>query len=74
MLMDWLNRLAVPYQIILTKIDKTKKLELDALKEEMTAELKKNAAAVPDLIPTSVETGAGIDILRGIVASLRRSS
>jgi GTP-binding protein len=28
MLMDWLNRLAVPYQVVLTKVDKTKPAEI----------------------------------------------
>lgn len=71
MLMDWLNRGAVPYQIILTKIDKAKKTELDEVLKAVTAEIAKNAAATPEIILTSVETKAGLDELRGIIASLR---
>ncbi len=71
MLMDWLNRMAIPYQIILTKIDKTKKNELDEVISLVSEELKKNAAASPDIILTSSETKKGIDELRGVIASLR---
>lgn len=71
MLMDWLNRLVVPYQVILTKIDKTKPAELTAIAEAVSEELKKNAAASPDILMTSAETKDGIDNLRAVIASLR---
>ena len=74
MLMDWLNRLVVPYQIVLTKVDKTTPADLAALMTELTAEIARNPAATPEILPTSSETGMGVDQLRGIVASLRRSS
>lgn len=74
MLMDWLNRLAVPYQIILTKTDKTTTYELATIKGHIEQELAVHPAAVPEALPTSSETGQGIDLLRGIVASLRRSA
>lgn len=71
MLMDWLNRLAVPYQVILTKIDKAKPDELAGVHEAVTVELRKNAAASPEVILTSAEKNDGIDTLRGVIASLR---
>ncbi|MDB5477746.1 MAG: GTP-binding protein [Alphaproteobacteria bacterium] len=71
MLMDWLNRLAVPYQIILTKIDKTTQAELAEVQAQVSKELEKNAAAMPEILLTSSETKQGIDILRGTIASLR---
>lgn len=71
MLMDWLNKSVVPYQIILTKIDKAKKDELEQVKAEVSEELKKNAAAVPYVVLTSAEAKQGIEELRGIIASLR---
>ena len=71
MLMDWLNRSAIPYQIVLTKVDKAKKEELEQIKTEVAAELQKNAAAVPHVVLTSAEAKQGIDELRGIIASLR---
>jgi len=72
MLMDWLNRLAVPYQIILTKVDKANASELKAVQDEVTQTLKKHAAALPDVILTSAEKRQGIDELRGVIASLRK--
>lgn len=74
MLMDWLNRLAVPYQIILTKIDKTSATELAETEQKVTTALQKHAAALPDVILTSASTRQGIDILRAVIASLRHSA
>lgn len=71
MLMDWLNRLAVPYQVVLTKVDKTKPAELTEIYEAVSVELRKNAAASPEVILTSAEKKEGIDLLRGVIASLR---
>lgn len=72
MLMDWLNRLAVPYQIILTKIDKTTPAELEKVRQDVEQALQKQAAALPEVLLTSAEKRQGIEQLRGIVASLRR--
>lgn len=74
MLMDWLNRLAVPYQIILTKVDKTSAAELDKVATDLKVILEKNPAAISEIILTSAEKKQGIDVLRGIIASLRHSS
>ncbi len=71
MLMDWLNRLAVPYQVVLTKIDKTKPDEMAETQLAVSNELRKNAAASPEVILTSAEKKEGIDLLRGVIASLR---
>lgn len=71
LLMDWLNRLVVPYQIILTKVDKAKKDELEIITQDVLNELKKNAAATPYVVLTSADAKIGIDELRGIIASLR---
>jgi GTP-binding protein len=72
MLMDWLNRLAVPYQIILTKIDKTTTPELEKIMSELSETLLMNPAASPEILLTSAEKKQGIDVLRGVIASLRR--
>lgn len=71
MLMDWLNRLAVPYQIILTKIDKTSAADLEKITAELSLTLQKNAAASSEILFTSAEKKIGIEVLRGVVASLR---
>lgn len=73
MLMDWLNRLAVPYQIVLTKVDKANPTELKEVQQQITGVLTGHAAALPDVVLTSAEQKIGIDELRGIVASLRRT-
>jgi GTP-binding protein len=71
MLMEWLDRLAVPYQIVLTKMDKVSKTEEKTIVEAVTEKLKEHAAAVPVPVLTSAEDKKGIEILRGIIASLR---
>jgi GTP-binding protein len=71
MLMDWLNRLAVPYQIILTKIDKCTPEELEQVQAEVSLQLQKNAGAMQDILLTSAEQKIGLDELRAVVASLR---
>jgi GTP-binding protein len=71
MLMEWLNKLAVPYQIILTKIDKTSATELEKVVNDVKAELQKHGAALSEVLLTSAEKKQGIDVLRGVVASLR---
>lgn len=74
MLMDWLNRLAVPYQIILTKIDKTSASELEKVRQDVEQALMQQGAALPEVLLTSADKRQGIEYLRGIIASLRRSA
>jgi len=69
--MNWLDRLAVPYQIVLTKMDKVSASEAKSVTEAVENTLKKHAAAVPVPVLTSAETKKGLDELRGIIASLR---
>lgn len=68
--MKALDTSAVIYQIVLTKSDKLKPTELDARVAETSEALKKRPAAHPDIIATSSETGAGIDVLRAEIAAL----
>jgi len=63
-IMDMLDSAAVNYQLVLTKADKIKPTELAAVLEQTTAESAKHAAAHPQLIATSSETGSGIAELR----------
>lgn len=71
MLMEWLDRIVVPYQIILTKMDKVSQGEADILLGDMTARLGGHGAAVPHILQTSAEAKKGIDELRAVIASLR---
>lgn len=68
--MDLLDKSAVPYQIVLTKADKTKSAALTACIDEITAALKTRAAAIPDILTTSARTGNGIAELRSVLRTL----
>ena len=63
-IMGMLDAAAVNYQLVLTKADKVKPTELAKVLEQTAAEAAKHAAAHPQLIATSSETGAGIAELR----------
>ena len=69
-LMNELDKAAVSYQIVLTKADKPSTSELDAATRTTAAAIAKRPAAHPDLISTSSETGAGIEVLRAEIAAL----
>ncbi|QNP46955.1 YihA family ribosome biogenesis GTP-binding protein [Sphingomonas sediminicola] len=66
-IMDMLDSAAVNYQLVLTKADKIKPTELAVVLEQTTAESAKHAAAHPQLIATSSETGSGITELRAAI-------
>src|SRR5215831_17170437 len=54
--MDLLDRAAVSYQLVLTKVDKLKPAELRDAEAKTDAESRRHAAAHPELIATSAET------------------
>jgi GTP-binding protein len=56
--------------VVLTKIDKLKPREVEAVVAATTAALAKHAAAYATLIATSSETGSGIPELRAEIAAL----
>lgn len=62
--MDALDEAAVTYQIVLTKADKIKPTEADALIAATQKLIAKRPAAHPLVLSTSSETGAGIADLR----------
>ncbi|HVZ99119.1 MAG TPA: ribosome biogenesis GTP-binding protein YihA/YsxC [Caulobacterales bacterium] len=65
-----LDRAAVVYQVVLTKADKIRPAELAAQIAATASRLAPRPAAHPDLIATSSETGAGLDLLRAEIAAL----
>jgi GTP-binding protein len=67
--MTLLDEAAVSYQAVLTKADKLKASELEAVTAKVTEEIAKHPAAYPQLVATSARTGAGIPELRAAVAS-----
>jgi GTP-binding protein len=62
--MDALDLAAVSYQVVLTKADKIKPAEVDAVVQRTLATLAKRPAAFPRVVATSSETGAGLPLLR----------
>jgi GTP-binding protein len=62
-----LDAAAVSYRIVLTKADKVKASELQAVQTATEDEARKHAAAHPDVIATSSDTGLGMDRLRTAV-------
>jgi GTP-binding protein len=67
--LDALDRAAVSYQIILTKADKLKAAEAEAMVAATLAGVSKRPAAFPRVIATSAETGAGLADLRAEIAA-----
>lgn len=59
-MLDILDKTAVSYQIILTKIDKIKSNSLDLLKEKTLNNISKRPAAYPEILFTSSEKNVGI--------------
>ncbi|WP_420403148.1 ribosome biogenesis GTP-binding protein YihA/YsxC [Nisaea sp.] len=72
-MMDMLDQAAVSYQVVLTKIDKPKKAELDKIISDTEAELRTHVAAHPIIVCTSAEKGTGIPELRAALAALAAS-
>jgi len=68
--MDLLDRAAVTYQLVLTKTDKITPKALEAKLTEARALARRHAAAFPDVVATSSETGAGIEELRAVLAAV----
>nr|WP_232343559.1 ribosome biogenesis GTP-binding protein YihA/YsxC [Novosphingopyxis sp. YJ-S2-01] len=66
-MMAMLDAAAVSYAAVLTKTDKVKQTERDAVAAKVEAELRKHPAAFPGLILTSSEKGYGIEELRNAV-------
>lgn len=69
-MMTMLDKAAVIYQVVLTKIDKLNATELAAVKQRTEDEIKSHVAAHPILILTSSEKGIGIPELRAEILQL----
>ena len=68
--LDLLDRSAVSYQIVLTKMDEVKAPLRAARLESASERLKKRPAAHPRVLATSSRSGGGISELRAAVAEL----
>ena len=65
-----LDRSAVTYQAVLTKVDKINREERAAVIEQVKGALAKHPAAYPEIIVTSSEKGEGIETLRAVIATM----
>ncbi len=69
-IMQLLDRAAVTFQVVLTKIDKLKKAEQDRNIDTLRKVLAKHPAAYPEIILTSSAKGDGLETLRAIIATM----
>ena len=63
-IMGMLDAAAISYRIVLTKTDKIKASDREAVELDTMAKLRKHVAAYPDLSVTSAEKKGGIEDLR----------
>lgn len=69
-MMEMLDQCAVPYEVVLTKLDKIGKAEMVKVAEQVRGSLKKRPAAYPLIVATSSEKGWGIELLRAELSML----
>ena len=65
-----LDRSAVTFQAVLTKVDKISHTEREAVIEQVKGALGKHPAAYPEIVVTSSEKGEGIESLRALIATM----
>ncbi len=70
-ILDLLDKSAVTFQAVLTKIDKVKDAERPNVLAQVRAALSKHPAAYPEIVLTSSDKGEGIDTLRAVIATLQ---
>jgi GTP-binding protein len=69
-IIELLNRSAVTFEVVLTKVDKLGPGALTQVAAAVAERLAKEPAAYPEIIATSSDKGAGIDVLRSRIADL----
>ncbi|RED14376.1 ribosome biogenesis GTP-binding protein YihA/YsxC [Pontivivens insulae] len=69
-IMALLDRAAVPFQTVLTKLDKLKKSDIETSLEKTRKVLAKHPTAYPAIVLTSSAKGEGVETLRGVIAGL----
>lgn len=69
-ILSLLDSAAVTFQVVLTKADKVKKHDRDAMLTQVRQALAKHPAAFPEIVMTSSEKGDGIAALRSIIATM----
>ena len=69
-IMSLLDSAAVTFQCVLTKADKVKAKDREAVLKQVRGKLSSHPAAFPEILLTSSEKGDGITTLRAIIAGL----
>ncbi|MGR7995611.1 MULTISPECIES: ribosome biogenesis GTP-binding protein YihA/YsxC [unclassified Xanthobacter] len=69
-ILDLLDKAAVSYAIVLTKVDQVKPSALPQVIAAIEDKIRKRPAAYPQVFPTSSTTGAGFAELRAAIAQL----
>lgn len=69
-ILSLLDSAAVTFQCVLTKADKVKEKDREAVLTQVRKALSKHPAAFPEIILTSSEKGDGIEVLRTTIATL----
>lgn len=70
-LMSMLDEAAVSYRLILTKCDKSKKTEIEKIRNGLQNCLKKHTAAHPDFLETSALKNEGIAEFKATITALQ---
>ena len=68
--MELLDRAAVSYELVLTKMDEQNEAEARAIQTQMAAEARQHTAALAENAATSAHSGAGIALLQSQLAAL----
>ncbi len=68
--MDLLDKAAVNWQVVLTKVDKVKKTQLDKVYQKTHEAIIKRPAAHPKILMTSSEKKVGLEFVRASLAWL----
>jgi GTP-binding protein len=69
-MMNVLDRAAVVYKVVLTKMDQVKVSERDKRLQEVTAVMARHPAALNGVLQTSAEDKFGVDVLREYLAEI----
>lgn len=67
--MDQLDKFAIQYQVIFTKMDKTNREQIEKNIEQAKEIILTHAAMFPDVVLTSSKSGKGLEILRNYILS-----
>ncbi len=72
--MELLDKAAVVYQLVLTKVDKEKPGALAKIRDEAAAEISRHGAAYPEVLATSAAKRLGLEEARASFAALTESA